>query len=47
MYSYTYWQAVNVDDSGGLQLAQIGTESLAGDEVAQEQLKTLFGQETL
>jgi aldehyde dehydrogenase (NAD+) len=44
--SYTYWQAVNVDDSGGLQLAQIGTESLAGDEVAQEQLNTLFGQKT-
>lgn len=40
--SYTYWHAVNVDDSGGLQLAQIGTESLIGSEEAQKQLKALF-----
>lgn len=28
--AYTKWQAVNIDDSGGLQLAQIETESVEG-----------------
>lgn len=30
--AYTRWQAVNVDDSGGLQLAQIETEQVEGGE---------------
>lgn len=42
--SYTHWQAVNIDDSGDLQLAQIATEYLSGNEASQAQLNKLFGQ---
>jgi hypothetical protein len=28
--AYTRWHCVNIDDSGGLQLAQIETEEVAG-----------------
>ncbi len=37
--SYTYWQAVNIDNSGGLQLAQIGTPVLEPNPQALENIK--------
>lgn len=39
--SYTRWHCVNIDDSGGLQLAQIETEEVAGGEA--EDLSGMVG----
>ena len=40
--AYTKWQSINVDDSGGLQMAQMDTEDVSAKEDNIENLNELM-----